>query len=141
MMDVSSAELRQRVVRGIEDIQLLLGLVPRLLDDKEQLEQTLRTTTGEYQRLGQEVAMLRRESERFRVESDQMVEIFSKTMNEMHRLSNEMVEKLRTGPGTREFTDERPAAAPTAPLLSAVPTTRPVWAAPPAASVPNGVGR
>lgn len=141
-MDLTSADVRQRVVRGIEDIQMLLGLIPRLLDDKEQLEQTLHATTDECQRLGHEVALLRRESERFRGESDQMVEIFSKTMNEMHRLSNEMVEKLRTGPGTRVVIDERSTVAPVAPTPAAVPAARPLWAAPPpVAPLSNGVGR
>jgi seryl-tRNA synthetase len=91
------AETRQRVLNLIEETGSLLGMIPRLLDENEQLRTTGETSQKDNERLREEVATLKGELSQFRKERDEIADTFSKVMTEMVDLMNEMIPKLRPG--------------------------------------------
>jgi seryl-tRNA synthetase len=93
------AETRQRVLNLIEETGSLLGMIPRLLDENEQLRATGEASQKDNERLREEVATLKGELSQFRKERDEIADTFSKVMTEMVDLMNEMIPKLR--PGTK----------------------------------------
>jgi predicted nuclease with TOPRIM domain len=94
---VDRAGGRQRIVKGIEEVQSLLGLLPRFLEENERLQERFDATARACEKLREEVAVLRSENGQFRTERDQMVDTVSKAMSDMLQLSKELLEKLRAG--------------------------------------------
>lgn len=101
MEQVAASEMRQRVLNLIEETGAVLGLVPRLLDDNEQLRARAESAGRDTERLREELAAVRAELEQLRRERDEMADSFARTMNEMVEVVNQMVSRLRPGAPTR----------------------------------------
>ena len=63
-------ETRGKVQKWIEDGQYLVGLIPALVEENERLRTSLESSEKEFERLRQEVALLRGESETYRNERE-----------------------------------------------------------------------
>jgi len=94
-MDGKAVDPRERVSKWIEEGRYLLGIIPGLPEENERLKAAAEAAERESERLRREVAELRSENQYYRNERDEIGEVFSKFMNEMLQLMNEMVEKLR----------------------------------------------
>lgn len=101
MEQVAASEMRQRVLNLIEETGAVLGLVPRLLDDNEQLQARAESAGRDNERLREELAAVRAELEQLRRERDEMADSFTRTMNEMVEVVNQMVSRLRPAAHTR----------------------------------------
>jgi chromosome segregation ATPase len=89
-------ERRAKVQKWIEDGQYLIGLIPALVEENERLRTSLDSSEKEFERLRQEVALLRGESEQYRNEREDVADALNKFMNEMLQLVNEVAQKFRT---------------------------------------------
>jgi chromosome segregation ATPase len=114
MEGVAWTETRAKVQKWIEDGQYLIGLIPALVEENERLRTSLDSSEKEFERLRQEVALLRGESEQYRTEREDVADALNKFMNDMLQLVNEVAQKFRTpqrkSPFEREGT-HRPVAS------------------------------
>jgi hypothetical protein len=96
MEGAAGTETRAKVQKWIEDGQYLVGLIPALVEENERLRTSLETSEKEFERLRQEVALLRGESDQYRNEREDVADALNKFMNEMLQLVNEVAQKFRT---------------------------------------------
>jgi chromosome segregation ATPase len=96
MEGTGGTETRAKVQKWIEDGQYLIGLIPALVEENERLRTSLDSSEKEFERLRQEVALLRGESEQYRNEREDVADALNKFMNEMLQLVNEVAQKFRT---------------------------------------------
>jgi uncharacterized coiled-coil DUF342 family protein len=124
-MDSSSAtNMRQRVANVIEEAGSLLGLIPALFDENEQMCATLESTRQEADRGREELIEIKNELTQIRKERDEMTRMCTSAMNEVADLMNETMIRLRPGQKSSPLARERATAAELAgrPTPAAVPS-------------------
>ena len=110
-MDASSAaNMRQRVANSIEEAGSLLGMIPSLLDENEQMGATLESTRQEADRGRAELIEARNELTQIRKERDEMTRMCTSAMNEVADLMNETMTRLRPVQKSSPLAGERTAA-------------------------------
>lgn len=95
----AAGDTRKRLAQWIEDGQALLGILPGLLNDHEQLKAKAQAAEREAEKLRQEIIGLRSENQALRTERTEIIETLGKFLNP--QLLNEMMQKLRGGPGRK----------------------------------------
>lgn len=95
----AAGDTRKRLVQWIEDGQALLGILPGLLDEHDQLKAKAQAAEREAEKLRQEVVGLRSENQALQKERAEIVETLGKLLNP--QLLNEMMQKLRGGPARK----------------------------------------
>ena len=88
MESITEAEIRQRVIKWIDEGQFLAGLLRGLLEENERLKTGGKLVEKECERLRQENGELRKDQE-------ELVGGFGKLMAEIVRPMNEMMQKIR----------------------------------------------
>lgn len=124
-MDSSSAtNVRQRVANVLEEAGSLLGMIPGLLDESEQMCTTLESTRQEAGRGREELIEVKNELTQIRKERDEMTRMCTSAMNEVADLMNETMNRLRPGQKSSPLARERATAAELAgrPTPAAVPS-------------------
>ena len=110
-MDSSSAtNMRQRVANSIEEAGSLLGMIPGLLDENEQVCAALESTRQEVDRGREELIEAKNELTLIRKERDEMTRMCTSTMNEVADLMNATMSRLRPGQKSSPLGRERSAA-------------------------------
>ena len=117
---MQTSDMRQRAAEA----GTLLGLIPQLIDRSEELKVSLEAAGKETDGLRKEWAALRTELHQLRSEREEMADSLTVIMNDILRLTNEAVSKLRPGERRSAFAREAPAQAGDAP--AARPTPPPV---------------
>jgi hypothetical protein len=118
---MQSSDMRQRAA----DAGTLLGLIPQLIDRSEELKVSLEAAGKETDGLRKELAALRTELHQLRSEREEMADSLTVIMNDILRLTNEAVSKLRPGERKSAFSREVHAQAGDAPAARPAPPTVP----------------
>lgn len=83
MTNVSVGEVRERLIRWVEEGQSLLGVLLGFLYEYERLKKAADTAERECERLREEVSRLQTETARYRSEHAEVADSVSKFMNEL----------------------------------------------------------
>ncbi len=121
-MDRSPAtDTRQRITSLIEEAGSLLGMIPGLLDENEQMRARMESTQQEADRVREELVAVENELAQIRKERDEITRMCTSAMNEAASVINEMLIKLRPG--------QKPSPFARDPVAAADPASRPAPAA------------
>ncbi len=85
---ITEADIRQRVIKWIDEGQFLAGLLRGLLEENEKLKAGVKSVEKECEQLRQENGELRKEQE-------ELVGGIGKLMAELVRPMNELMQKIR----------------------------------------------
>jgi chromosome segregation ATPase len=119
-VETQGGDVRQRAVALIQEAGTLLGMIPQLLDRTEELKANVDSTGKETDSLRKEVAALRGEVQQLKADREEMADSLTVIMNDILRLTNEAVAKLR-GPERRSafWREGHTAAGESAPVRPA----------------------
>ncbi len=104
-------DMRQRVTDLIDEAGSLLGMIPGLLDENEQMRARVESTQQETDRVREELVAVKNELAQLRKERDEMTRMCTTAMNEAANVINEMLIKLRPGQKPSPFARDAGAAA------------------------------
>ena len=103
-MDRSPAtDTRQRVTNAIEEVGALVEMIPRLLDDNEQMRASLESAHQGADKLREELVLVKSDLASLQKERDEITRMCTKAMNEAAEVINEMLTKLRPGQKASPF--------------------------------------
>jgi uncharacterized coiled-coil DUF342 family protein len=94
-VDMQGGDVRQRAVALIQEAGTLLGMIPQLLDRSDELKTNLETSGKETENLRKEVAALRSEIQQLKADREEMADSVTVIMNDILRLTNDAVAKLK----------------------------------------------
>ena len=121
----TGAEAQQKVSALLEEMGGMLSTLPRLLEENAALKSAGEVAVREMENLRTELAGLRSEIQTFTAERNEFQQIFTKSMNEIIDLMNQVLPRLQAPPRRTSF-EREPAAmdygsrpAPAAPAASA----------------------
>ena len=110
MDQAPTADTRQRVLSGIQEVGSLLGMIPGLLDENEQMRVRMERTRQEADAIREELVAVKNEVGALRKERDDTTRMCTNAMSEVAGVINEMITKLRPAQNASPFT-RAPAAA------------------------------
>jgi len=122
---MTAGDTAQRINTLLEELGGMLAMVPRLLDENNQLKHSSESAAREVEHLRSEVAVVREELQQFSSERTEFQEVFTKTMNEIIDLMNQVVPRLQTAPRRAALgrESEAPVDHPGRPTLVSQPPT------------------
>lgn len=100
-------ETRQRVARLAEEAGSVLGMIPGVLDEIEELRVSLESAQREADKTCEQLLVLKNEVAQLRKERDEITGMCTSAMSEMAEVLNEMMSKLRSGQKPSPFAGER----------------------------------
>ena len=107
-MDLAAiTETRERVARLIEEAGSVLGMIPGVLDENEELRVHLESAQREADKTCEQLLVLKNEIAQLRKERDEISGMCTSAMSEMAEVLNEMIDKLRSGQKPSPFAGER----------------------------------
>jgi chromosome segregation ATPase len=112
-------EIRQRVARLVEEAGSVLGMIPGVLDENEELRVSFEGAQREADRTCEQLIVLKNEVAQLRKERDEITGMCTSAMSEMAEVMNEMIGKLRAGQKSSPFSGER--AVPSEPASRPAP--------------------
>lgn len=107
MDHVAVTETRQRVARLVEEAGSVLGMIPGVLDENEELRVSFESAQREADRTCEQLIVLKNEVSQLRKERDEITGMCTSAMSEMAEVLNEMIGKLRSGQKSGPFAGER----------------------------------
>jgi uncharacterized coiled-coil DUF342 family protein len=110
MDSLSATNICQRVANVIEEAGSLLGMIPSLLDENEQMCATLESARQEVDKGREELIEVKNELAELRKERDEMTRMCTSALNEVANVMSEVTIRLRTGQKSSPFARERAAA-------------------------------
>lgn len=102
----TGGEAQQKVTVLLEEMGAMLSAVPRLLEENAALKSAGDLAQREMEHLRTELAGLRSEIQTFTAERNEFQQIFTKSMNEIIDLMNQVLPRLQAPPKRTAFERE-----------------------------------